>query len=64
MRHRRKRSKELLGLMCVAMTVRLRALKAKIAAHKKELDDLEKNVYVSDPPFLRAKFLHIKPTGV
>lgn len=46
------------GLMCVVVTVRLRALKAKIAAHKKELEELDKNVYVSRPLSVRTKFLH------
>lgn len=36
--------------MCMVVTVRLRALKAKIAAHKKELEELDKNVYVFRPP--------------
>lgn len=45
------------GLMCVVVTVRLRALKAKIAAHKKELEELDKNVYVSRPLSVRTKFL-------
>lgn len=51
----RGRLKDIFGLTCVVVTVRLRALKAKIAAHKKELDELDKNVYVSRPPFVRTK---------
>lgn len=43
------------GLTCVVVTARLRALKAKIAAHKKELDELDKNVYVSRPPLYENK---------
>lgn len=43
--------------MCMVVTVRLRALKAKIAAHKKELEELDKNVYVFRPlPLVRAEF--------
>lgn len=55
MRGFRGRSKDIFGLTCVVVTVRLRALKAKIAAHKKELDELDKNVYVSLPPFVRTR---------
>lgn len=58
MRYCRRGLKDCFGLICVVTIVRLRALKAKIAAHKKELEELDKNVYVSRPPFLRTKFLH------
>lgn len=53
----RGKPKEYFGLMCMFVTVRLRALKAKIAAHKKELEELDKNVYVSRPlPLVRTEF--------
>lgn len=52
----RGKLKEYFGLMCMVVTVRLRALKAKIAAHKKELEELDKNVYVSRPlPLVRTE---------
>lgn len=49
MRDCRGNQKEYFGLMYMVVTVRLRALKAKIAAHKKELEELDKNVYDSRP---------------
>lgn len=58
MRDCRGKLKGFFGLMIMVVTVRLRALKVKIAAHKKELDELDKNVYVSRrSPVVRAKFL-------
>lgn len=49
MRCCRRKPNQYFGLMNMVVTVRLRALKAKIAAHKKELEELDKNVYVFRP---------------
>lgn len=57
MRDCRGNQKKYFGLMYMVVTVRLRALKAKIAAHKKELEELDKNVYDSRPlHLLRREF--------